>query len=148
LYLFWSRDLVAMGSSNPGYGCYPERICADRIYINTKNRRYCNRKESRLSGMRLGRPPKDPQITAAHKQQLSADHRRRYEVEGIFGSGKRKYSLQLIMARLSHGAEASISMAFLVMCAEKILRLLRLFLSLFLPGSTDCYSFAPRGRCR
>jgi hypothetical protein len=31
------------------------------------------------------------------------------------------------MARLDKGAETSISMAFLVMCAEKILRLLRLF---------------------
>jgi IS5 family transposase len=31
------------------------------------------------------------------------------------------------MARLKAGAEAMISMAFLVMCAEKVLRLLRLF---------------------
>ena len=48
-------------------------------------------------------------------------------MEGVFGSGKRKYSLRLIMARLTKGAETSISMGFLVMCAEKILRLLRLF---------------------
>jgi len=39
----------------------------------------------------------------------------------------RKYSLDLIMARLPIGAEKSISIAFVVMCAEKILRLLRLF---------------------
>jgi hypothetical protein len=76
----------------------------------------------------LGRPPKDPEINSAHKRQLSADQRRRNEVEGCFGSGKRKYSLDLIMARLSKGAETLISIAFLVMCAEKILRLLRLFL--------------------
>ena len=48
-------------------------------------------------------------------------------MEGVFGSGKRKYSLRLIMARLTKGAETLISMGFLVMCAEKILRLLRLF---------------------
>jgi hypothetical protein len=48
-------------------------------------------------------------------------------VEGYFGSRKRKYSLDLIMPRLSKGAENSISMAFVVMCAEKIRRLLRLF---------------------
>ncbi|MCP9841319.1 hypothetical protein KBY93_11840, partial [Synechococcus sp. J7-Johnson] len=36
-------------------------------------------------------------------------------------------SLKLIMARLSAGAEGSISMSFLVMCAEKVLRLLCLF---------------------
>jgi len=109
------------------HGCYPERICADRIYINTKNRNFCTRNNIRLSGKRLGRPPKDPEINAAHKQQLSADQRKRNEVEGVFGSGKRKYSLRLIMARLPKGAETSISMGFLVMCAEKILRLLRFF---------------------
>jgi transposase, IS5 family len=109
------------------YGCYPERICADRIYINTKNRNFCTRNDIRLSGKRLGRPPKNPEISAVHKQQLSADQRRRNEVEGYFGSGKRKYSLDLIMARLSKGAENSISMAFVVMCAEKIRRLLCLF---------------------
>ena len=52
-------------------------------------------------------------------------------MEGVFGSGKRKYSLRLIMARLAHGAATSISMSFLVMCAEKILRLLRLFFVFF-----------------
>jgi IS5 family transposase len=48
----------------------------------------------------------------------------RNEVEGVFVSGKRKYSLQLIMARLPKAAESWISFAFLMMCAEKILRLL------------------------
>jgi hypothetical protein len=109
------------------YGCHPERICADRIYINTKNRNFCMRNNIRLSGKRLGRPPRDPEINAAHKQQLSADQRKRNEVEGCFGSGKRKCSLALIMARLPKGAETTTSMAFLVMCAEKIRRLLRLF---------------------
>lgn len=50
--------------------------------------------------------------------------RKRNDVEGCFGTGKRKYSLDLIMARLSKGAETLISMPFLVMRAEKIRRLL------------------------
>jgi transposase, IS5 family len=37
------------------------------------------------------------------------------------GSGKRKYSLGVIMARLAKGAENSISMAFLVMWAAETL---------------------------
>jgi hypothetical protein len=53
-------------------------------------------------------------------------------VEEVFGAGKRKYSLKLIMARLVCGAQALILMAFLVMCAEKILRLLRLFFVLII----------------
>lgn len=80
----------------------------------------------------MGRPPKDPEINAAHNKQLSADQRRRNELDGCFGSGKRKYSLDLIMARLAKGAETLISMAFLVMCAEKIRRLLRLLFVLIL----------------
>jgi hypothetical protein len=123
-----AEDLIPQAKKyKQEYGCYPERICADRIYINTKNRNFCTRNQIRLSGKRLGRPPKDPEINAAHKQQLSADQRRRNEVEGCFGSGKRKYSLDLIMARLVKGSENWISMAFVVMCAEKIRRLLRIF---------------------
>jgi hypothetical protein len=123
-----SEDLIPQAKKyKQEYGCYPERICADRIYINRKNRNFCTRHNIRLSGKRLGRPPKDPEINAAQKQQASADQRKRNEVEGCFGSGKRKYSLDLIMARLPKGAETLISMAFVVMCAEKIRRLLRLF---------------------
>ncbi len=88
----------------------------------------CTRHNIRLSGKRLGRHLKDPEINSAQKQQIIADQRKRNEVEGCFGSGKRKYSLDLIMARLPKGAETMISMAFVVMCAEKIRRLLRLFL--------------------
>lgn len=128
-----AEDLIPQAKKyKQEHGCYPERICADRIYINTKNRNFCARNNIRLSGKRLGRPPKDPEINAAHKQQISADQRKRNEVEGCFGSGKRKYSLDLIMARLPKGAATMISMAFLVMCAEKIRRLLRLFFVIIL----------------
>jgi len=78
-----SEDLIAQATKyKQEHGCYPERICADRIYINTKNRNFCTKNKIRLSGKRLGRPPKDPEVNAAHKQQLSADQRRRNEVEG------------------------------------------------------------------
>ena len=36
-----------------------------------KNRNFCTRNNIRLSGKRLGRSPKDPEIDAAHKQQLA-----------------------------------------------------------------------------
>jgi hypothetical protein len=139
-----SEDLIPQAKKyKQEHGCYPERICADRIYINTKNRNFCTKNKIRLSGKRLGRPPKDPAVNAAHKQQLSADQRRRNEVEGVFGSAKRKYSLQLIMARLPRGAEASISMTFLVMCAEKIRRLLCLFLVAFCVWVYCCLRLGP-----
>ena len=134
-----SEDLILQSKKyKQEHGCYPQRICADRIYINTKNRNFCTRNNIRLSGKRLGRPPKNLEVNAAHKQQLSADQRRRNEVEGVFGTGKRKYSLQLIMARLPKGAETLISMAFLVMSAEKILRLLCLFFIAFCARISYC----------
>jgi hypothetical protein len=54
-----------------------------------------------------------------------------------------KYSLQLIMARLPKGAETSISMAFLVMCAEKILRMLCLFFVAFCVWVCCCLRLRP-----
>jgi hypothetical protein len=135
-----AEDLIPQAKKyKQEHGCYPERICADRIYINTKNRNFCTRNNIRLSGKRLGRPPKDPEVNASHKQLLSADQRRRNEVEGCFRSGKRKYSLKLIMTRLAKGAETSICMAFLVMCAEKIRRLLRLFFVLIFALVCACH---------
>ncbi|MFN7896552.1 MAG: transposase [Cyanobacteriota bacterium] len=68
------------------------------MYINTKNRNICTRNNIRQASKRLGRPPNNPAINVTHKQQLSADQRRRNEVEGVFESAKREYSHRLIMA--------------------------------------------------
>jgi hypothetical protein len=86
-----SEDLIPQAKKyKQECGCYPKRVCGDRIYISTKNRNFCTRNNIWLSGTRLGKPPKDPEINAAHKQQLSTDQRKQNEVEGCFGSGKRK----------------------------------------------------------
>ena len=41
------------------YGYYPEAVLADKLYRNRKNMEYCKEHGIRLSGSRLGRPPKD-----------------------------------------------------------------------------------------
>ena len=110
-----AEDLIRQAKKyKQEYGYYPERIYADRIYINTMNHNCCIRNNIRLSSKRLDRSPKNPGISAAQKKRLSADQRRRNEVEGRLGQGRRKYSLDLTMARLGKGV-------------EKIRRLLRLF---------------------
>jgi hypothetical protein len=39
-----AEDLIPQAKKyRQEHGCYPERICADRIYINTKNRNFCTR---------------------------------------------------------------------------------------------------------
>ena len=50
-----SEDLISQAKKyTQEHGCSPERICADRIYINTKNRNFCTRNNIRLSGKRSG----------------------------------------------------------------------------------------------
>ncbi len=100
---------------------------ANCTYINTKHSHFCARAGILLSGQRLGRPPNHLGINAEHRQQLLADPRQRNEVEGVFGTGKRRYSPNLIIAKLKAGAGGTISMGLLVMGDEKILRMLRLF---------------------
>ena len=103
-------------------GYYPEMVGADAIYRNRLNLRYCKEKGIRLSGPRLGRPPKI--VTASEKRLAKLDSRKRNEVEGAFGVTKRRYGLNLIMAKLQETSETVIALQFLVMNLERRLRLL------------------------
>ena len=120
------EGLTTQGDRNP---FHPGEIAeADLTGLIRQREHHLRRRAmQRLPMLHPPLQPKNPVINETHKQQLSVDQRRRNEVEGVFGSGKRKYSLRLIMARLAKGAETLISMTLLVMCAEKIRRLLRLF---------------------
>ncbi|NER26057.1 MAG: transposase, partial [Symploca sp. SIO1C2] len=40
-------------------GCYPESVHVDKIYRTRQNRAYCKERGIRMSGPRLGRPPKN-----------------------------------------------------------------------------------------
>ena len=48
-----SEDLISQAKKyKQEHGCYPERICTDRIYINIK-KNFCTTSNIRLSGERL-----------------------------------------------------------------------------------------------
>ena len=51
-------------------------------------------------------------------------------IEGRIGTGKRKYGLDRILTKLVETSRTVITMAFFMMNAEKIMRLLRLLLSI------------------
>ena len=113
------------------FGCYPESVHADKIYRTRENRRYCKDKGIRLSGRPLGRPQ---QVTASNKAQLEQIKRQqrqdeldRIAIEGKFGQGKRRFSLDRIMAKLAETSEAVIMVSFIVMNLEKILSSILLF---------------------
>ncbi len=107
------------------FGFYPESVHADKIYRSRDNRKYCKANGIRLSGAPLGRPKK---VTPENAEQLKEEKRQNYRdeidripVEGKFGQGKRRFSLDRIMAKLATTSETVIMVAFIVMNLEKAL---------------------------
>jgi len=106
-------------------------IRTDKIYRTHENRCYCKDKGIRLSGPPLGRPR---QVTEYNKRQLKQakqmqreDELDRIAIEDKFCQGKRRLSLDRIMAKLAETSEAVIMVSFIVMNLEKILSSILLF---------------------
>ena len=104
------------------HGFWPESVHADKIYRTRLNMRFCKERGIRFSGQKLGRPFEDATLLKAMKKQWREDERIRNAVEGKFGEGKRKYGIDRIMAKLKETGETVISLVFLVMNMERILR--------------------------
>ncbi len=103
------------------YGSYPESVHADKIYRTRENRMWCKDRGIRLSGVPLGRPPKDPEKNRARRKQQKEDEGIRNAVEGKFGQGKRRYGLNRVMARLADSSQTVVSIIFLVMNLDRLL---------------------------
>ncbi len=131
-----SCDLPAqIESYRDRYGFYPEAVLADKIYRSRVNRSYCKERSIRLSGPALGRPKV---ATESNKAKLKTEKKQRHQdevdriaVEGKFGQGKRRFTLDRIMAKLAETSEAVILVSFIVMNLEKILSSFLLFLLSF-----------------
>jgi hypothetical protein len=102
------------------YGCYPEAVLADKLYRNRENLRFCKGKGIRLSGPRLGRPPKN----AEKDPHEDADSAKRNWIEGKFGEGKTRYGLGRLFARLMDTCETVIMATFIVMNLKRKLRII------------------------
>ena len=104
------------------YGCYPARVLADKIYRNRETIAWCKERNIRLTGPALGRPPKDLKQSRLARQQEYQDICDRNIVEGEFGTGKRAYGMNRIMAHLPETSFCVISVALLCMNLTKRLR--------------------------
>lgn len=104
------------------FGFYPKSVHVDKIYRNRDNIRFCKSKGIRISGARLGRPPKDQSKQKELSSQAWRDEVDRIPIEGKFGQAKRRFSLGRIMCKLSETSEAAIAMVFFVMNLEKRLK--------------------------
>ncbi len=71
--------------------------------------------------------------TPEQQELFKSDLRKRSVIEGRIGTGKQKYGLDRILTKLVETSRTVITMAFFVMNAEKILRLLRLLFVLLIP---------------
>jgi IS5 family transposase len=94
-------------------GYYPESVHADRIYRTRENRAWCKEKGMRISGPPLGRPPAN--VSKEKKKQALEDDKIRQAIEGKFGQGKRRFSLNLVMTKLENTFGTAIAITFLVM---------------------------------
>ncbi|MEM6752085.1 MAG: IS5 family transposase [Cyanobacteria bacterium P01_C01_bin.38] len=126
-----STDLKIQIESFKKYtGNIPESVHVDKIYRTQKNRAWCKERGIRISGPPLGRPPVN--ISKEKKKQAASDEKIRSCIEGKFGQGKRRFSLNCVMTKLSHTSKTAIAITFLVMNLSTYLsRLLRAFLCLF-----------------
>ena len=115
------------------YGCYPERILADKIYRSRQTLAFCKENDIRLSGPALGKPPKAPGLSRQAKKQEYQDNRDRNAVEGVFGTVKTVYGLDRVMAHLQETAVCVIGVALLLSNLSRSLRVsLALLCLLFL----------------
>ena len=106
------------------FGFYPSSVHADKIYRNRKNIKFCKRHDIRLSGPRLGRPPKELLKKRDQQKQAWQDEIDRIPIEGKFGQAKRRFSLSRIMSKLAQTSETAIAIIFLVMNLEKWLKVM------------------------
>ena len=110
-----SEDLWrAVARYRERYGCYPERILADKIYRSRQTLAFCKEHGIRLSGPALGKPPKAPGLSRQAKKLEYQDNCDRNAVEGVFGTVKTAYGLDRVMARLQETAVCVIGVALLL----------------------------------
>jgi transposase, IS5 family len=104
------------------FGCYPELVLADRIYLTRGNRAWLKSMDIGVVGKPLGRPPKQA-LSAYEKRKLRAKRNQRSLVEGKIGQAKNGYGLGCIKARRKDTSESWLGAIFFVMNLTRLLKI-------------------------
>ena len=96
-------------------GVYPKRALTDKACRTRENLQYCKERGIRLSGPKLGRPPRDKGLCRQQLLEERLESGERSAVESAFGVGKRRYGLNLVMERLQETSEVFIHTCILTM---------------------------------
>jgi hypothetical protein len=115
------------------YGCYPETVLVDQIYLTRENRKYLKEKGIKTYGKPLGRPAKQAKETAQQRYKKRRKAAERNHIEAKFGQGKRGYGLNNIKARLPETSESWVNAVFFVMNLTKLLQVAEKYGSFFMP---------------
>lgn len=95
------------------FGCYPEKVFADKIYCNRENRKKLKAENITLVAKPLGRPS-----LAVENHIRPGD---RNPIEGKFGQAKNAYGMNRIKARLAETSESWIASIVLVLNLIKLI---------------------------
>ena len=112
--------IESAGRYREKHGTYPEAILADKAFRNRGNIEFCKKNGIRLSGSGLGKPKQEEEDNG----QACRDNCRRNIVESRNGIVKRRYGLDLVMARLECTSETEAALNVLVMNIAHVLRAL------------------------
>jgi len=117
-----SEDLIpAVERYKDRFGYYPEDVNADKIYWNQSNRKYLQKLGINMyGGSPLGRPTKSK--TAQEKKHHKHQSVKRNRIEGVFGLGKRRFGLGLVMAKTRNTSESWIAMVIFIINVAEVYR--------------------------
>jgi hypothetical protein len=110
-----SKDLISQVENYLRIdGYYPELVQVDKIYSTRENRKWLQERGIRITAPPLGRKAKT-KMNHYQKAKRKKEAAERNHIEGKFGQGKNRDSLNNIKARLKETSETWISCIFFVM---------------------------------
>jgi transposase, IS5 family len=113
--------MLHLRSYKKRFGCLPEKLEGDKIYMNRRNRRILKFLKIEIGGKPLGRPSSE-QRDEEYRKKMAKNIGERNEVEATFGTGKRIYRANNIRAKRPDTGEAWTSACYFSKNVMKFLR--------------------------